>query len=115
MADLNPNYSKRDYLLPPGCKDLIDVLNLKQPEEASRSELVAKIVPLPTQAAEGFTVEIAPNTTVKDLAEFLHVKPLGIIVALMEVGVFANINQVVDFDSASKLLAKYGYFAAKTT
>lgn len=26
MADLTPNLNKRDYLLPPGCKDLIDVL-----------------------------------------------------------------------------------------
>jgi len=112
MADLNPNYGKRDYLLPPGCKDLIDVLNLKQRDEAWR-EAAIKIVPLPTQATEGFTVEIAPTTTVKDLAEFLHVKPLGIIVALMELGVFANLNQVVDFNSAAKLLAKYGYFATR--
>jgi DNA-directed RNA polymerase specialized sigma24 family protein len=26
MSALNPDYSKRDFLLPPGCKDLIDVL-----------------------------------------------------------------------------------------
>ena len=26
MADVTPNPKKRDYLLPPGCKDLIDVL-----------------------------------------------------------------------------------------
>jgi DNA-directed RNA polymerase specialized sigma24 family protein len=28
MPALNPDYSKRDFLLPPGCKDLIDVLQL---------------------------------------------------------------------------------------
>ena len=30
MFELNPDYSKRDSLLPLGCKDLIDVLKLKQ-------------------------------------------------------------------------------------
>ena len=29
---MDPDYSKRDYLLPKGCKDLLDVLNL-QPEK----------------------------------------------------------------------------------
>ena len=28
MSPLNPDYSKRDCSLPPGCKDLIDVLRL---------------------------------------------------------------------------------------
>jgi hypothetical protein len=28
MFELNPDYSKRDCSLPPGCKDLIDVLRL---------------------------------------------------------------------------------------
>ena len=32
MYEFNPDYSKRDYLLPPGCKDLIDVI--KQREKA---------------------------------------------------------------------------------
>ena len=32
MYAFNPDYSKRDYSLPPGCKDLIDVI--KQREKA---------------------------------------------------------------------------------
>jgi len=112
MAELDPDFTKRDYLLPAGCKDLIDVLNLNRQRKAGDGP-VAAIVPLPTNATEGFTFEVNPTTTVKDLAEFLQVEPLGIIAILMEFGVFANINQVVDFDSAAKLLAKYGYFATK--
>jgi RNA polymerase sigma-70 factor (ECF subfamily) len=29
MFELNPDYSKRDCSLPPGCKDLIDVIRLE--------------------------------------------------------------------------------------
>jgi len=112
MADLTPDYSKRDYLLPSGCKDLIDVLNLNRQLRIG-DEPVKAVVPLPTGATEGFTVEIKPTTTVNDLAEFLHVKPFRIIAMLMGLGVFANLNQVVDFDSAAKLLAEFGYFAVK--
>ncbi len=35
---MDPDYSKRDYLLPKGCKDLLDVLNL-QPEKAVSQRL----------------------------------------------------------------------------
>lgn len=111
MSDLNPDYSKRDCSLPAGCKDLIDVLNLNK--RRNLADPPVKIVPLPTKSGEGFTVEITPATTVKDLAEILHLRPIEIIAGLMGMGVFANLNHVVDFDSAAKLLAKYGYFATK--
>ena len=37
---MNYNYSKRGYLLPEGCKDLIDGLKLRdKPEEKEKSSL----------------------------------------------------------------------------
>ena len=111
MSNLNPDYSKRGCSLPPGCKDLIDVLNLNKRRDLA--DVPVKVVPLPATSNEGFTVEVTSTTTVKDLAELLHLKPLEIIAGLMEMGVFANLNHVVEFDSAAKLLAKYGYFATK--
>ena len=35
MFELNPDYGKRDCLLPPGCKDLIDVLKKDEGEKAN--------------------------------------------------------------------------------
>ena len=35
MFELNPDYGKRDYLLPPGCKGLIDVLKKDEGEKAN--------------------------------------------------------------------------------
>ena len=34
MASLTPDPKKRDYLLPPGCKELIDVLKLGESRDA---------------------------------------------------------------------------------
>jgi hypothetical protein len=39
MAELTPDYSKRDCSLPPGCKDLIDVLRL-QKRKPTKADLV---------------------------------------------------------------------------
>ena len=39
MGKLTPNPKKRGYLLPPGCKDLIDVLNGPQPKPSFRGNL----------------------------------------------------------------------------
>jgi Translation initiation factor IF-2, N-terminal region len=114
MADLSPDYSKRGYLLPPGCKDLIDVLDLQKRQNISAGKLHSP-VHLPTLPVQDFTVELKASTTVNDLAEILHEKPFRVIAALMELGVFANISQIVDFDSAAKLLTKFGVRATKAT
>lgn len=115
MADLyrlNPGYSKRDCLLPPGCKDLIDVLNLPRRQGLS-DEMLPFLAPKPTLPVHGIRVKLRSSTKVQDLAEILQVKLFEIIAALMQLGVFASMNQVVDFDSASKLLAKYGLCSTK--
>jgi hypothetical protein len=114
MADLSPDYSKRDYLLPPGCRDLIDVLNLTK-QSYTLDGAPPHHGPKPKYSGQAFTVELKTPTTVKDLAEVLHVKPFRVIAALMELGVFANVYQVVDFDTASKLLAKYGLWATRAS
>ena len=45
----------------------------------------------------------------RDLAEQLKRKPFQIIADLMEVGVFANVNQSIDEDVAQQICAKYGF------
>ena len=45
----------------------------------------------------------------RDLAEQLKRKPFQIIADLMEVGVFANVNQSIDEEVAQRICAKYNF------
>jgi hypothetical protein len=104
---MNYDYSKRDYLLPEGCKDLMDVQKLE--EKAALKHPTPKPPlpgPLPPVLGE---VIIPPHTTVLRLASILGQKPLQIVADLMEIGVFANMNHELDFDTISKITRKYGH------
>jgi len=46
---------------------------------------------------------------VRELADQLKQKPFKIIADLMELGVFANVNQAIDEATAQKVCAKYGF------
>ena len=52
---------------------------------------------------------IKPPIIVRELAEQLKQKPFKIIADLMEVGVFANVNQAIDEKIAQQISAKYGF------
>ena len=56
-------------------------------------------------------VELPPSITVKQLADVLEVEPVKIIKQLMRKGIMANINQSLDFDTASTTVADFGYAA----
>jgi translation initiation factor IF-2 len=58
-------------------------------------------------------VELPPSITVKQLADILKVEPVKIIKQLMRKGIMANINQTLDFNTASMTAADFGY-AVKT-
>ena len=51
--------------------------------------------------------------TVGTLAERMHVDPVLIIKQLMRTGVFASINQVIDFDTAAAMARTFGFVARK--
>ena len=51
--------------------------------------------------------------TVGTLAERMHVDPVLIIKQLMRTGVFASINQVVDYDTAAAIARPFGYVARR--
>ena len=107
---MNYDYTKRDYLLPEGCKDLIDAWKLEAQKKALEQQRTSKPVlpPLPPIVGE---VVIPAHTTVQQLASILSQKPFRIIVDLMEIGVFANVNQELDFDTISKVARRHGYTA----
>src|SRR5208283_2217976 len=59
--------------------------------------------------ATGEVIIIKPPIVVRELAGQLKQKPFKIIADLMELGVFANVNQAIDEKIAQQLCAKYGF------
>ena len=136
---LSPDYTKRDYLLPEGCKDLIDVIRLEQRKGLEqRKEEVWLVKKLKFGIAEGALlakdfeaitmgtvlgelpgvpppimgeIQVAGPVSVRKLAELLGQKPFAIIADLMLLGVFATVNQIVSFEAIRKVARKYGYTA----
>lgn len=56
-------------------------------------------------------VELPPAITVRQLADILKVEPVKVIKQLMRKGIMANVNQTIDFDTASITAADLGYDA----
>jgi translation initiation factor IF-2 len=54
------------------------------------------------------TIQLAPNVVVKDLAEKLGLKAPEIIKKLMQNGVMANMNQVIDYETAEIVADEFG-------
>jgi hypothetical protein len=132
------DYNKRSYLLPPGCKDLIDLLRLEEQKKQlpnqwpmlpsmsgfapSALEFTAwklnKNTPKKTEAGGTGTPAsevIIPEhgVLVLELAKLTGQKPFKVIADLMEIGIFANVKQKVGFDAAARVLKKYGITAKK--
>ena len=60
-------------------------------------------------------IELPPSISVKELSDTLKIEPAKVIKQLMRKGIMANINQTVDFDTASKVAADFGYSARRKT
>lgn len=60
---------------------------------------------------EQMQIELPPSITVKQMAEVLRVEPVKVIKQLMRKGIMVNVNQVIDFDTASTIAADFGYVA----
>jgi hypothetical protein len=132
------DYNKRNYLLPPGCKDLIDLLRLEEQKKQRPSiqlpylqsgdmfagneeifgpwKLKKPKEPEPSPPAKERPVRqvtIPDEVFVLELAKIAGQKPFKIIADLMEIGIFANMKQKVRFEAAAHVLKKYGIVAKK--
>jgi translation initiation factor IF-2 len=58
-------------------------------------------------------IELPGTLTVKELADLLKVNPADVIRELIKSGIFANINQIVDRDTASLVAGELGYEVAE--
>jgi hypothetical protein len=109
---MNFEHFERGYLLPMGCKDLIDLINL-QAKPQVKIFLKPVSPPLnPPQAMKGHLL-VSEHATVRQLAALLGQKPFKIIADAMRLGVFANANQSLSFEVISQIAAKYGYAATR--
>ena len=122
MGEMFYDYSKRDYLLPDGCKDLLDVLKLKQLEAGGDTApsfedflslcqlkpwVKHSAVTLPNQSIPEEIVVDEP-ITVRELAELLNQKPSQLVADLMSLNILTTLNHALDFETVSKIAAKYG-------
>jgi translation initiation factor IF-2 len=57
----------------------------------------------------GQMITLKPPIIVRDLAEQLKKKPFQLIADLMQLNVFASVNQAIDEEVAQRLCAKYGF------
>jgi hypothetical protein len=104
---------ERGYLLPKGCKDLIDVIGLRpQPEPKIFLGILLKPAS-PAPAMKG-VLFVSDHTNVKELAALLGQKPFKIIADAMQLGVFATVNQSLGFKASAQIAEKYGYAAKRT-
>jgi translation initiation factor IF-2 len=81
-------------------------------QTAPPSREAAKPAALPPKfvaPTTGEIIVIKPPIVVRELATQLKQKPFKIIADLMELGVFANVNQAIDEKIAQQLCAKYGF------
>ena len=129
-ANMESDFMKRGYLLPKGCKDLIHGLKFKSKPRAADCEgsidfakLTPKVWRLKSkQQLEEHPVQLPPTlgeivvpkkTTVSQLATLLDQKPFRIIADLMQIGVFARVNQLLGFKAICRIARKYGYLVRK--
>ncbi len=81
-------------------------MNSKKPAGGNQKEGNEAINALPQ-------IELPPSITVKQLADILKVEPVKIIKQLMRQGIMANINQTIDFDTATLIATAFGYRTQK--
>src|SRR5262249_35743330 len=75
-------------------------------KSAGKAEPVVPKIALPADAQ---VITIKPPIVVRELAEHLKQKPFKIIADLMQLGVFATVNQAIDETVAQRVCATYGF------
>lgn len=66
-------------------------------------------VAVPAEPGRLRLLEIQTPITVKDLADKMSVRPSDVIQRLIKIGIFASINQSVNFEVAAKVAVELGY------
>ena len=59
--------------------------------------------------SEQKTIEVPEIITIRDIAELMEISPIDIIKQLMNLGIMANINQQIDFETAAIVGSEMGF------
>ncbi len=127
VQPMENEFMERGYLLPNGCKDLIDAM--KQPKHLSKAKQFVHFlkshkgqaltfkpkIPLPEPLASlppviGELV-IADQTTVSQLALLLGQKVFEIAADVIQLGFFVTAKDSLSFQIISSVARKYGFIA----
>jgi hypothetical protein len=129
---MEQEFMNRGYLLPPGCKDLIDVMNLKAKLSLSPPQLdyflealkkhkqflkfepkqpsPQPVAPLPPMVGQ---IVVPAETTAAQLAPLLGLKPFQIVADVLELGFFVTAKDPLSFEIISSVARKHGFLAIK--
>jgi hypothetical protein len=99
----NQDYSKRDGLLPEGCKDLADAI---------KHEQASALPPVPPPPITR-QVSLPEVVAVKYLAEVSGASLYTIALDMQELREGTSVDRSVDFELAAKILRKYGIAAKR--
>jgi hypothetical protein len=143
VSDMENEFMKRGYLLPEGCKDLADVLKLREPQHSSAepsiptgmmeqyyTEVEKSLAALPPIKEEitipeqisvwqlwqmlitekSFSGPMNVGAEASSQSGFISFKPYAPLVFrdLRKMGLCKNGNDMLDFETVSKVLGKYG-------
>src|SRR5438876_1567712 len=84
-----------------------------QPTTATDGSAVVETAPTEAEAPTQKIIHIKPPIIVKQLAAELGLKPHQLIAELMAFNIFANINQTIEPDIASKIAESHGFVLEK--
>ncbi len=84
------------------------------PRKPPRRDLGVQAAVSTGDPRERGAIELPSSITVKDLADVLGVNPADVIRELIKSGIFANINQGIDRETASLVAEELGYEVAET-
>jgi hypothetical protein len=108
-------YMKRGYLLPDGCKDLMPIAKPERNLEALAKHLARVLAAKTSMPFPPITkqVVVPPKMTVVKLAALLGQKPFRIHNDLMKLGIFAALNDLLEFYMISDVAKMHGFLAIR--
>jgi len=59
--------------------------------------------------AKTTVIDLPRSIGLRQLADILHVNSINIIKQLMRNGIMANINQIIDYDTAASIVSSFGF------
>jgi hypothetical protein len=106
-----PTPERPRFLLPDGCKDLIDVLRRSERVEREIANLPFN---LPEPGANvPLSVTLPPRIRVVDLAALLHVNPVRLLQALLQMNMLVLLESELDFETAAAICRGHGILVSK--